>query len=91
MGFAILTKIKTHTEKMTSKEREYLSETLDAVYWHFQYEPKKALLWFFTPNPIMGGVMPCELMLYRPAKARKIVFSMLDRVVVTESGMESAE
>ena len=48
---------------------EYIAEQLTE---HFQDEPKKAIYWLMTENPMLGNIVPAWLMLANPHGPRKL-------------------
>ncbi len=78
MGFAIPPKpwdFIPSFKKVNPKDYDAVSKGLAD---YFADEPAKITVWWFTPNPHFGGTPPAFLMLMRPAKAIKIIKSMLE-------------
>jgi hypothetical protein len=49
-------------------DEEMLDEIFEYLVEFFKDEPKKALLWMFTPNPNLGNISPYKMYHYRRLK-----------------------
>lgn len=67
--------------KRRSKREKIVEECWDSIITYFEFNYYKAILWFNTKNPALGGVAPFEMIICgRSDKLKKFIDNALEGI-----------